>query len=508
MKKRFLRKMMSLTAAAVFAGSLLPAALAADVSDFNDVAGHWGESHLSKMIEAGVIAGDGKGRAMPDKAIERYEAAIMLAKVFGLSLLDLDDAVTGQYTDITAGSPYVDEYINNVIAAGFMIGTGNQFEPNRGIPREEAFTALRNAFQIPDAPASYVSVFPDFDAVPAWARGHILAMEASGMIAGKNGRIAPAAVITRAEFAALLSKGAGDFIDADADFEDAELERAVIRKPGLTVSNLTAEALTVAQGVGGGDATFENCDVGVLYVRGGGDNSIRLIGSNVTELVIDTALTGGVRIVIDEESLVETVKIHSEGATLDGGGTVLAVEDYTGGSGGNGDNGGEEAAYAVIVHTVHESVTAAAAVNTDGFAVTLTGELRYEDNVFLARSASDFETVAGEDRRPLASVLDGAFTAIEINVKEIMAAIGFELVSIRQENPALSAYGEAGPITEKDGVWLKETEDRVPADFDDEFCVLILGGETAALLFACEGKAFTVTIDATGLTVNGPAEAA
>ncbi|MCL2003238.1 MAG: S-layer homology domain-containing protein [Oscillospiraceae bacterium] len=505
MKKRIFRQITALTVSALFAASLIPAALA-NVQDFNDVAGHWGEEHLTKLIQAGVIAGDGKGNAMPDKAIERYEAAIMLSKVFGLNSLDLEDAVTGHYSDITAESLYVDDYINNIIAAGFMVGTGGAFEPNRGIPRDEAFTAVRNAFRLPDAPEAFVSAFPDFGEVPDWAEGHILAMEAAGMIAGKNGLIAPADAVSRAEFATLLAKAAGVFIDEDTDFDGAELERAIIRSPGLTADSLTAEFLVVAQGVGSGDVTLDGCDVGVLYLFGGGTDSVYLTGTSVTELVINTSVTGGVRVVADEGSLVESVKIYSEGAVLDGDGEILNVVDYTA-----EDGGADQNPLGVTAETVHESVTAAVASREDGADITLTGELDYEDNIFRSRSALDFEAVVGDDGRPLPAVLNGAFTAVEINLKAVMAAIGFETVDISQSNLALSAYAQDGGskinqpanITVKDGVWLKETEGRVPAEFDDEFNVLVLGGEIATLQIVSDGRSFTLTIDATGLTVNG-----
>ncbi|MDR0293814.1 MAG: S-layer homology domain-containing protein [Oscillospiraceae bacterium] len=506
MQVRTIRKLAALALALVFSVSLLPAALAAGAQNFTDVAGHWGESHLAKMIEAGVIAGDGKGHAMPDKPIERYEAAVMLSKVFGLNRLDLGDAVTGHYTDIDATSPYVETYINNVIAAKFMQGSAGQFEPYRSIPREEAFTALRKALRIPDAPGAFVSRFPDFDDVPGWAEGHILAMEAAGMISGKDGKIAPADVITRAEFAALLSKGISLFIDADTDFEDAELKRAVIRKPGVTLENLTIEELILLEGVDGG-VTLVNCDIGTLTVRGG--ETVQLVASSVTELLIDATFPGAVHVDVDEDSLVELARIYSEDATVGGDGEILVVEDHTdgGGTGGGGD------LFTVAAGTVHSSVTAGAAVSGSEITITLTGDLLYDDNVFLPTSAGDFEAVTDGGGQPLAAVLDGAFTAVEFNAKAILTALGFTLVDIEQTNAALAAYEQDGGskidqpanIVEDNGVWSKKTFARDPSAFDDAFTVLVLGGGTATLVFTQGGDTLTVIIDATGLTVGSAA---
>jgi hypothetical protein len=370
-----MRKLITLILAAVFAAGLFPVAFAVSVSDFNDVAGHWGEAHLTKLIEAGVIVGDGRGNAMPDRLITHWEAAIMLSKVFGVSYND----------DV----------------------------PKLGMSRLEAFTAIRNAFRIPSAARSFLSAFPDIDDVAGGAQDHILAMEAAGMIAGKNGRIAPADAVTRAEFAALLAKCAGLIIDGDTDFENAEWERAVIRRPGLTVKSLTVEYLTIAQGVGDGGVTLENCDAGSLYVFGGGKDSIRLVDSNVTGLIMDPLPSGGVRVFVDESSLVE------------------------------------------------------------GMTISLTGGL------------------------------DGLYATIGINFKEIMSMIGFGIVSISEENPALAFFGQGGGITMKDGIWLKETEDLDWTESDGEFNVLVLSGEAAILLIVSEGRQFVITVDATGLTGNG-----
>lgn len=549
---RKFNKLASMILALVFTFSLLPAAMAANVADFTDVANHWGKVHLTKMIEAGIIAGDGQGHAMPDKPIERYEAAIMLSKVFGLNNLDLEDAITGNFTDIAITDTYVDTYINNIVAVGFMKGDAGKFDLYRSIPRKEAFTALRKALRLPDAPADYTSKFPDFDDVSDWAQGHVLAMEAAGLISGKDGKIAADDTITRAEFAAILSKAVGTFIDSDTDFEDATLNRAIIRKPGLTVENLTVtDYMIIAHGVGEGDATLEGCDINSLDVYGGGENSIHLNNTSVTTLTIETTVTGAVRIAADADSILETVRVNSDGVKISSTGSVVKIEinannvvilaadaevviaDDIEGTVVNGDeveggqtvNSGDlpeepsepvepsepEYPYEATVNAVHESVTAEVTEATEtALTIKLTGELAYANNIFLTTSASDFEAVVTEEGQPLPEVLNGAFTAIEINLKDILTALGFENMSILQTNAALAAYEQDGGskidqpanINEVDGVWVKESADRDPATFDDAFTVLVLGGETATLVFTDGELTFTVTIDATDLVIS------
>ncbi|MCL1807320.1 MAG: S-layer homology domain-containing protein [Oscillospiraceae bacterium] len=293
--KKSIRKLAAILLAAVFTVYQLPAAVSADATAFHDVAGHWGEAHLVKLIEAGVMIGDGNGKAMPDRELQGSEAAVMLAKIFGIDVLSLDEALTGYFR------------------------TGSV------VSREEAFVTIRKVFQIPDAPVSFTSAFPDYNNVSWGAEDHLLAMEYAGMISGKNGKIAPKDAVTRAEFAALLSKGIGDFIDKNADFANAEMRNTLIRKPGVTVENLTVEQLTVARGAGSGSILLQNCDIGTLHIGGGGE--IHLINTNVTELIVNAPQTGHVRIVIDADSLVERLIQISE-TTVDG--EVFELEDKTG----------------------------------------------------------------------------------------------------------------------------------------------------------------------------------
>jgi hypothetical protein len=239
-----MKKLVALTLAAILTLSAFPLASAADVSTFKDVANHWGAEHLSKLINAGIIVGDGKGYALPDRAVTFSEADVMLSKVLGL------------------------EY---------------NYVQNAAMPRENAINLIYGAFFGVSVylPPWFQSSYTDFDTVSEEFKEAILVMEYTGLIRGMgDGRIAPHGTVTRAEFAALLSNAAGVFIDKDTDFKGAELGRAIIRGADVTVKNLTAEYLFVAGG--SGNITLEGCDIGVFRAYGSG--KLNLASTNVTEL--------------------------------------------------------------------------------------------------------------------------------------------------------------------------------------------------------------------------------
>jgi hypothetical protein len=260
----FRKRLFTLILAAALTLSAFPASIAADAPVFTDVSGHWGAEHLTRLIEEGIIVGDGRGRAMPDRRITDYEADIMLGKAIG----------NGH-------------------------GTGRSAIFNTALPRESALRWIFDFFQFPDALPSFRSEFTDFVLASDWAKASILALEYAGIISGRGGKIAPKDTITRAEFAALLSKAVCAFIDEDADFKDAELERVIIRRPGITVKNLTAECVIIAAD----GTTFEGCDLGTVFSR---SFSAYLINTNITELITPRAD----RIASGDDSVIEQTRPH------------------------------------------------------------------------------------------------------------------------------------------------------------------------------------------------------
>ncbi len=533
-------KIGSLVLALVLSFSLIPAAVAASAVYYTDVEdGAWYTDAILQMVDAGIIPDDGFGNVQPSRPLTRREAGIMIARAFGLDNLTLEDAVTGVFDDVQIADPYISGYINSVVAAGFMDGSNGKFKPNQNLSRAEAIGLMAKALGVADAPEGTVSAFNDFNEVPAWAKGFFLNLEYAGMINGSNGKVNPIkATFSRAEMAVLLSNMLGVIIDDGSAYEDATIEgNAIIRNAGVHVTGLTVNTLIIAEGVGDGDVILEGCEIGELIVRGGGSESIHLINSTVDNLIINASLNN-THVDVDIDSTVENAGILSGSASITGTGAVTKVsvsgsnakinlpnteiviaEDVEGTlvggeateagqtvvtvSEGKVDDGEEEPAYVSDIGTVHESVTAEATVESETeLNITITGELAYEDNVFLTTSKVDHAGVLTEDGKPLPEVLGGAFTALEINLKEILTALGFETVDIEQTNAALAAYGAGGSITETDGVWKKNTSDRAVAEWDDAFTLLVLGSETVTIVFTEGEKTFTVTIDATDLTVN------
>ncbi len=96
---------------------------------------------------------------------------------------------------------------------------------------------------------------------------------------------------------------------------------AVVKAPNTTLQNLVIKGdLIIAESVGKGDVTLKNITVeGKTYVRGGGRNSIRIIGGQYEgKIVVENTAEGGTRI-----SVVNAQGLSVEIATIKVGETVI-----------------------------------------------------------------------------------------------------------------------------------------------------------------------------------------
>ena len=93
MRKRFC----SIILAAAMIMTMIPFAMAADPSGFDDVSGHWAESSIERWSGYGVVGGAGDGTFAPDGVLTRAQAAQIFANLLGLTTMRL----SGSYLAIT-----------------------------------------------------------------------------------------------------------------------------------------------------------------------------------------------------------------------------------------------------------------------------------------------------------------------------------------------------------------------------------------------------------------------
>jgi len=196
-----------------------------------DVDGHWAESAIASLLEAGVVSGYGDGTFRPDATLSRAAFVRML-----VSALGLQDAAASAHGQLAAAGAFSDVAGHWVTAGGFLDAavaagivrpeeySGGRFEPDRAILREEIAVMLVRALGLEErALATPLQVSAGttvlqgrrFTDAAQWQRPrHVAEAVRSGLIAGyaeADGgyTFRPERTATRAEAATMLVRALG-----------------------------------------------------------------------------------------------------------------------------------------------------------------------------------------------------------------------------------------------------------------------------------------------------------
>ncbi|MDF3000783.1 MAG: hypothetical protein K0Q48_902, partial [Bacillota bacterium] len=189
------KKVLSVLLVLVMILGITPTIAAAETPQFSDMPGDWSKAAMEKAVSNGLLTGS-DGKIMPQENLTRAQLATILNRAFGSS----QKASLAAFSDVKAGAWYYDE-MAKAVSMGTFQGTGGKLSPESVVTRQEVFTVLARAFKLPSEGSATLSKFSDASAVSSWAQSSVSALAAAGYINGTNGRLNPAANITRAEFA-------------------------------------------------------------------------------------------------------------------------------------------------------------------------------------------------------------------------------------------------------------------------------------------------------------------
>ena len=333
-------------------------ALGASPSDFVDFPNDWSQGAMTAAVENGLLGGVGDGRIAPRGEVTRAQMAAIINRAFGAE----KQASLSSYSDVAADAWYAVD-MAKAVQMGTFSGTGNGLlEPDRAITREEAFSVLARAFALEAGDDSSLASFSDGAQVSSWAKGSVSAMVAAGYVNGSDGnRLNPQQTITRAEFAAVMSKIVAQYIDA----EDVQRSRSlsidgnVIVRESVDLSGYTINGdIIIADEAA--NVTLDGVTVnGRLVVRGASD-SLTISDSTADGVIItnpngasvlktdnasdlgtvtalgDLTLSGGqldrlsvaesATITVEKDASVSTITVSADDVTINGAGKVGKVQ--------------------------------------------------------------------------------------------------------------------------------------------------------------------------------------
>lgn len=349
------------TIAFVCAAALLlspTGALGASPSDFVDFPNDWSQGAMTAAVENGLLGGVGDGRIAPQGEVTRAQMAAIINRAFGAE----KQASLSSYSDVAADAWYAVD-MAKAVQMGTFSGTGNGLlEPDRAITREEAFSVLARAFALEAGDDSSLASFSDGAQVSSWAKGSVSAMVAAGYVNGSDGnRLNPQQTITRAEFAAVMSKIVAQYIDAedvqqsrslsidgnvivrgDVDLSGYTINgdiiiadeaanvtldgvtvngRLVVRgaSDSLTISDSTADGVIITNPNGASVLKTDNAsDLGTVTALG----DLTLSGGQLDRLSVAESAT----ITVEKDASVSTITVSADDVTINGAGKVDKVQ--------------------------------------------------------------------------------------------------------------------------------------------------------------------------------------
>jgi hypothetical protein len=301
---RTLKKTLAFVLAALLGLSLLPAAALA--AEFGDTAGHWAEDAIRTWADHGVLNGT-NGLFRPNAPITRAELAAVINRVIGYNA-----AGSNAFSDVSESDWFYGDVLR-LNTAGVLLGSGGRARPQDNLTREEAAVVIARAFGLegnaggndfPDAAS--VSDWAAASVGALKALGYL-----NGDNAGRfrpRANITRAEVVTIIDnFIAAYYATAGE--QTGSVTGNAVIRADGVTLKDATIGG----DLYIAEGVGEGTAILDSVTVsGVTYIRGGGPNSVIIRGgTRLGRVVIVKPETGVLRLAAEGTAAsVESVAIR------------------------------------------------------------------------------------------------------------------------------------------------------------------------------------------------------
>lgn len=243
---------------------------------FSDTSGHWAEKYINQAVDKGFVKGYPDGRFLPDKAVTRAEFTTMVNKALGNS-----GTANLNFVDV----PYSEWYYSDVskaVAATYVAGyDDNTFKPNSPISRQEA--AVMIARFVPTyGESGNLKAYSDYRSIADWAYAAMQKVNGKGYIGAYNdGKIHPTDQLSRAQTAKIIC----DILDE----ESIVVNNTTVKTDGTKLSNkIYTNNVTIDDDLDDGSVTVDNCVIlGTLIVQGGGEDTITLNNSRVSNVSVN-----------------------------------------------------------------------------------------------------------------------------------------------------------------------------------------------------------------------------
>lgn len=288
--------------------------------EFPDVAEHWAEQSLNRAVRVGLLNGV-DGMMLPDNAVKRSEAIVILNRTLGASVADSTSGLTG-----TPSNAWYANDLGKAIHLG-LIASNDSRNFDTASTRAEAFELLARAFVYDRAEAAEdeLHAFTDAGSMTDSQKQAAAALVSAGIVNGSSATtLSPQASLTRAEFVTMLLRIVGTF---PSDTPETA-------QPGGTLFS-TAEAIQLngtqsnSDYIFAADTTAVNIDGAALtgrVVLKGAENTSLTAQNNtsLSTLALDPA--GQADVTLSDGAAADTLVIAGKGGAVNYAGAAGNIE--------------------------------------------------------------------------------------------------------------------------------------------------------------------------------------
>lgn len=184
-------------------GASLHSAYAA--TEFNDISNSYAKDAINKLVEAGILNGNGSGQFNPTGKISRQDFAIILVKGLGLDIEP--PTATPTFSDVPT-SHYAYKYVEAAVKAGLLKGTGGgQFGLGQNLSRQDMAVIFARALGVNTQGYGQSLTFSDADQIADYAKDAVGFAVANGLLTGTGGgKFDPTRIADRQSVALVASR--------------------------------------------------------------------------------------------------------------------------------------------------------------------------------------------------------------------------------------------------------------------------------------------------------------
>ncbi len=171
---------------------------------------HWATKYVEYMYHAGILNGKEQNGALrydPSTGMTRQEFASVMIRFLGTDT-SLYEESSFDWTDTDQIADWALPSVKAAAALGIMNGKGAEgsvrFDPLGQISRQEVMTVIGRMQEDSKFGKSDLAAFSDASDVADWALPYVQSLVRQGIISGTDGKLNPAAPVSRAEVAKIV----------------------------------------------------------------------------------------------------------------------------------------------------------------------------------------------------------------------------------------------------------------------------------------------------------------